>query len=57
MSSPYLDQVRHAREVVEQLIATRELELSRVTFAVQRQRVERDLMFLREELARLTDQE
>ena len=55
MSSPYLDQVRQAREVVQQLIATRELDLSRVTSAAQCHRVERDLVFLREELARLTD--
>lgn len=57
MSSPYLGCVRHARDVIEQLIATRELEWGRVSSAAERQRVECDLTFLREELRRLSHRE
>jgi hypothetical protein len=53
MTSPYLDQGRATRKMIEALIATREAELSRVTTAAERRRVERDLVFLREELARV----
>jgi hypothetical protein len=53
MTSPYLDRVRAGREMIEQLIATREVELARVTSAAGRRRIEHDLRFLREELARV----
>jgi hypothetical protein len=57
MTSPYLGCVRHARELIEQLIAARQLELSRAYSIAERQRIERVLSFLREELTRLSDRE
>jgi hypothetical protein len=53
MTSPYLDHVRSAREIIEELIIAREIELAKTSAAVQRQRIEADLTFLRDELARL----
>ena len=52
MTSPYLNQARSTRKIIEELIVARELELAKTT-AVQRRRVERDLTFLRDELARI----
>jgi hypothetical protein len=52
MTSPYLNHVRSAREIIEELIA-REIELAKTSAAVQRQRSEADLTFLRNELVRL----
>ena len=42
-----------AREIIEELIIAREIELAKTSAAVQRQRIEADLTFLRDELARL----
>jgi len=53
MTSPYLDHVRSAHKTIEELIDARESELTNTTTAKQRARVERDLTFLREELARI----
>ena len=53
MTSPYLDYTRSTREIIEELIAAREIELAKTSAAVQRQRIEADLTFLRDELARL----
>jgi hypothetical protein len=51
-ASPYLDHVRRPRETVEDLIAAREIEFAKTT-AAQRARIQRDLAFLRDELARI----
>ncbi len=56
MTSPYLDQVRPTRKIIEELIAAREFELANTTATAQRQHVERDLIFLQEELARIDGQ-
>ena len=53
MTSPYLNDVRSARQIIEELIIAREIELAKTSAAVQRQRIEADLTFLRDELARL----
>lgn len=53
MTSPYLDHSRPTRKLIEELIAAREAELAKGTEATQRQRIERDLTFLREELVRI----
>ena len=53
MTSPYLDHIRSTREILEDLIAAREGELAKTSAAMQPRRVERDLTFLRDELARL----
>ena len=53
MTSPYLNHIRSAREIIEGLIIAREIELAKTSAAVQRQRIEADLTFLRDELARL----
>jgi hypothetical protein len=52
-SSPYLDYVRPTRKIIEALISTREIELAKANTVPQRRRIERDLRFLRDELARL----
>ena len=54
-TSPYLDHIRSTRKIIEQLIAGRERELAKTTAAEQQVRVERDLIFLRDELARIDD--
>ena len=51
MTSPYLDHSRPTRKIVEELILTREAALTKTTSAAERRRIERDLEFLREELA------
>jgi|HubBroStandDraft_6_1064221.scaffolds.fasta_scaffold58039_6 hypothetical protein len=56
MSSPYLDRMRSTHKTIEDLIAAREVELAKATTADQRQRVERELSFLRDELARIGGQ-
>jgi hypothetical protein len=53
MASPYLCRMRPTRETVEQLIANREAKLSRISNPAERRRIERELVFLREELGRL----
>jgi hypothetical protein len=53
MTSPYLNQVRSTRKIIEELILAREFEPAKTTTAAQRRRVERDLIFLRDELARI----
>ena len=53
MTSPYLDHIRSTRESIQQLILTREIELAKTTTAEQQVRVERDLIFLRDELTRI----
>ena len=53
MTSPYLDQIRSTRETIEDLIAAR--EVAPVKTAAQRWCIDRDLGFLREELARIGD--
>ena len=53
MTSPYLDHIRSTRETIEDLIVAREIELAKTSAAAQRRRVERDLTFLRDELARV----
>src|SRR5437763_14296691 len=55
MTSPYLDRIRSTREILEDLIAAREGELAKTSAAMQRRRVEWDLSFLRDELARIND--
>ena len=52
MTSPYLDYTRSTREIIEELVAAREIELARTSAAAQRRCLERDLSFLRDELAR-----
>lgn len=52
-ASPYLDHVRRPRETVEDLIAAREIELAETSAVTPRSRIERDLAFLRDELARI----
>jgi hypothetical protein len=56
MTSPYLDHIRSTRKIIEDLIATREIELAKATTADQRQRIERELSFLRDELSRIGGQ-
>ena len=51
MTSPYLDHTRPTRKIIEELIVTREAALVKTTSAAQRRRIDRDLAFLREELA------
>jgi hypothetical protein len=53
MSSPYLCRVRPTRETIEQLIAARAAALSPISDFAERRRIERELVFLREELDRL----
>jgi hypothetical protein len=53
MTSPYLDYTRSTREIIEELIAAREIELARTSAAAQRRCLERDLSFPRDELARI----
>ena len=53
VTSPYLDRARSPRDIIEALIVAREMELAKTSAAAQRWRVERDLTFLRDELARL----
>jgi hypothetical protein len=53
MTSPYLYHIRSTRKIIEQLILAREIELPRATATAERRRVERDLTFLRDELARI----
>jgi hypothetical protein len=53
VTSPYLDRVRSPRDIIEALIVAREMELAKTSAPAQRWRVERDLTFLRYELARL----
>jgi len=57
MTSPYLDYVRSTREIIEELITAREIDLAKAAVAAQRRRVERDLTFLRDELARIDARE
>jgi hypothetical protein len=52
MSSPYLDRMRSTHKIIEDLIAAREIELAKAMAAAQRKRIEEDLAFLRDELAR-----
>jgi hypothetical protein len=56
MTSPYLDHLRPTRKIIEELIAAREIELAKTTATAQRRHVERDLTFLRDELARIDGQ-
>ena len=56
MTSPYLDHIRSTRKIIEDLIAAREVELAKTTTADQRRRIERELSFLRDELARIGGQ-
>ena len=56
MTSPYLDQRRSPRQIIEDLIAAREVGRVKAITAKQQQRVERDLRFLRGELARIGSQ-
>ena len=56
MTSPYLDHIRSTRKIIEALILAREFELAKTTTAAQRRRVERDLTFLHDELARIDGQ-
>jgi|HubBroStandDraft_2_1064218.scaffolds.fasta_scaffold621089_2 hypothetical protein len=51
MTSPYLDQSRPTRKIIEELIVAREAALAKTTSGAERRRIERDLTFLREELA------
>jgi hypothetical protein len=53
MTSPYLDHIRATRNIIEELILAREFEMAKTIAAAQRQRVEWDLIFLRDELARI----
>src|SRR5438128_2532267 len=50
MTSPYLDRIRSTRETIEDLIAAREVEQANASAAAQRQRIERDLALLHDEL-------
>ena len=52
MTSPYLDSIRSTRKIIEDLISSREVELAKAMMAAQRKRIEEDLAFLRDELAR-----
>jgi hypothetical protein len=56
MTSPYLDHIRSTRRIIEELIVAREIELAKATTADQRQRIERELSFLRTELGRIDGQ-
>ena len=56
MTSPYLDHIRAIRSVIEGLIAVREVALAKATANAQRQRVQGDLTFFRDELARIDGQ-
>ena len=53
MTSPYLDDIRSTRKIIEELIGAREAALVKASAAAQRRRVERDLIFLRDALARI----
>ena len=53
MTSPYLAHARPTRQLIEELIVSREAELATITTAAERQRLENDLAFLRDELARI----
>ena len=53
MTSPYLDYIRSTRETIQALIVAREGALAKPGAAAQRRRVQRDLSFLRAELARI----
>ena len=53
MTSPYLDHIRSTRGAIGDLIAARELELTKTTTTEQRGGVERALTFLRGELSRI----
>ena len=53
MTSPYLDYTRSTREIIEELIAAREIELARTSAAAQRRCLEGDLTFQSDELARI----
>jgi hypothetical protein len=53
MTSPYLAHIRSTRNMIEELILAREIELAKATAAAQRRHVERDLNFLRDELTRI----
>src|SRR4051794_23841216 len=55
-TSPYLDHIRSTRRIIQDLIAARETELAKMSSAEQRQRVEGELSFLRDELARIDGQ-
>ena len=57
VASPYLDHVRSVRKIIETLLVARDVELAKTTAAEQRARVERDLTFLRAELARIHDRQ
>jgi len=52
-TSPYLDHIRSPRKIIEELIVARELEMGKTSAVAQRQRIERDLTFLNDELARI----
>jgi hypothetical protein len=52
-TSPYLDHIRSTRKIIEELVLAREVELAKATATEERGRVERDLTFLRDELARI----
>ena len=52
MTSPYLDHRRSTRDLIQELILAREVLLAKTIAARHRRRVERDLTFLRDELAR-----
>jgi len=56
MTSPYLDHIRATRSIIEGLIVAREIALAKATASAQQQRVQRDLTFLRDELARIDGQ-
>ena len=53
MTSPYLDHIRSPRRIIEELIVARGIELGKTSAVPQRQRIERDLTFLNDELARI----
>jgi hypothetical protein len=53
MTSPYLDRIRSPRRIIEELIVVRGIELGKTSAVAQRQRIERDLTFLNDELARI----
>ena len=55
MTSPYLSHSRPTRKIIEELIVTREAELAKASESAQRQRIEEELAFLRDELARIRD--
>jgi hypothetical protein len=56
VTSPYLDRVRSTRKIIEDLIVAREVALTKTTAVAPRRRIERDLTFLRDELARIDGQ-